>query len=97
MAPTREDIQYLFLPRRIKPSLTRSHKDRQTGTHEQLSNPNALACWRDTTESILIQIRREVDFIGVHINEVEATQLRDALTQFIGELAAVRTRDQGGA
>lgn len=96
MAPTREDITHLFIPRRLKPVLTRSFKDRQ-GNQEQLTHPNSLACWRDTPESILIQIRREVDYLAVHINEVEATQLRDALTQFIGELADRRTHDQGGA
>jgi hypothetical protein len=96
MAPTRNNITHLFIPRRLKPSLTRSFKDPQTGMHQQLSNPNSLAVWRDTPDSILIQIRREVDFIAVHISEGEATQLRDALTQFIGELADMRTRDQGG-
>ena len=88
---------HLFIPQRRKPSLTRSHKDRQTGTHEQLSHSNSLAVWRDTPDSILVQIRREVDFIAVHISEVEAIQLRDALTQFIGELADIRRRHQGGA
>ncbi len=86
----------LFIKQRLLPRLGRSFKHRTAGDHPRLSHPRTLAVWRESPETVMIQIRRDIDFMCAHVNLAECLELREALDGFIGELKYFAAR-KGGA